>query len=110
MQKPNRNKLITRFQRPQTVSSAFGGLMKIFGARASDADLAHRWDEIMGRDIAENAELAGIRTTRDKKFIISVRAKNPAGALQLSYQKMEIQNKINNYFGYDAVSKIQVKK
>ncbi|MDR0741253.1 MAG: DUF721 domain-containing protein [Rickettsiales bacterium] len=96
--------------RPQTISSAFGGLMKIFGARASDADLAARWDEIMGGDIASVAKLAGVAKTRDKKFNIAVRAANPAFALQLSYQMDDIAGRVNKYFGYDAVARITIRK
>ncbi len=104
------NKLTKRTARPQTASSAFGGLMKIFGARASDSDLANRWDEIMGGDISAIASLSSIRTDRDKKYIVSIRAKQPAFSLPLSYQKEEIKTLINKYFGYDAVSKITIKK
>lgn len=104
------NKLNHRLTRPQTLGSAFGGLLKIFGVRASDSDLADRWNEIMGTDIAKIAKLVSIRKTKDKKFNISVCALNPAFALQLSYQADEITKRINKYFGYDAVGKIIIKK
>ncbi|MDR0726991.1 MAG: DUF721 domain-containing protein [Rickettsiales bacterium] len=105
--KPNLNK---RTSRPQTMGSAFGGLMKLFGIRASDADLTKRWDEIMGNDIASIARLVAITKTRDKKFNIAVRAANPAFALQLSYQTDEITKRVNKYFGYEAVGKITIRK
>lgn len=105
--KPNLNK---RHTRPQTLGSAFGGLMRLFGTRASDADLTKRWTEIMGFDVASIAKLAAITKTRDKKFNIAVRAVNPAFALQLSYQTDEITKRINKYFGYDAVAKITIRK
>ncbi|MDR1337526.1 MAG: DUF721 domain-containing protein [Rickettsiales bacterium] len=99
-----------RTARPQTIASTFGGLMRLFGVRASDADLSNRWDEIMGGDIASIARLAAITKTRDKKFNIAVRAANPAFALQLSYMKDDIAAKINKYFGYDAVAKVTIRK
>jgi hypothetical protein len=102
--------LTKRISRPQTIASAFGGLMRLFGARASDADLAARWDEIMGNEISNIAKLAGIRKTRDKKFAVALRAANPAFALQLSYMKDDIAAKINKYFGYDAVDKVTIRK
>jgi hypothetical protein len=108
--RPARPDLKKRFSRPQTAASAFGGLMKLFGIRASDADLAARWDEIMGADIASVARLAAIAKTRDNKFNIAVRAANPAFALQLSYQKSEIIARANKYFGYDAVGKVTIRK
>ena len=105
--KPN---LDHRLSRPHTLASAFGGVLKIFGRTASDADLAARWTEIMGDDIASVAKLAAITKTKDKKFNIAVRAANPAFALQLSYQTNEITKGINKYFGYDAVAKVTIRK
>lgn len=87
-----------------------GGLLRMFGARASDADLAARWDEIMGPEISSIGKLAAIRKTRDNKYVIAVRPVNSAFALQLSYQTDEITAKINKYFGYDAISKITFRK
>ncbi len=99
-----------RTKRPQTISGALGGLIKIFGVRASDADLASRWDEIMGPDIASVAKLAAIKKNRDNTFNIVIRPAVPAYALQLSYQSAEIIQRINKYFGYNAVSKISFRK
>ena len=105
--KPN---LTKRAARPHTMASAFGGLMKLFGVRASDADLSKRWDEIMGDDISSIAKLVAITKTRDGKFNVAVRAANPAFALPLSYQVDEITKRINKYFGYDAVNKVTNRK
>lgn len=103
-------KLNIRISRPQTIAGALGGLIKIFGVRASDADLANRWDEIMGTDIANVAKLAAIKKNRDNTFNVVIRPATPAYALQLSYQSDEIIKRINKYFGYDAVSKISFRK
>ena len=99
-----------RQSRPQTIGGALGGLIKIFGVRASDSDLANRWDEIMGRDISSIAKLAAIKKNRDNTFNIVIRPSTPAYALQLSYQSNEIINRINKYFGYNAVIKISFRK
>ena len=99
-----------RIKRPQTIAGALGGLIKIFGVRASDSDLLARWDEIMGVDIASVAKLAAIRKNRDNTFNVVIRPAHPAYALQLSYQSDEIIRRINKYFGYDAVSKISFRK
>lgn len=103
-------KLNTRLSRPQTIAGALGGLIKIFGIRASDSDLANRWDEIMGADIASIAKLAAIKKNRDNTFNIVIRPAAPAYALQLSYQSDEITQRINKYFGYNAVGKISFRK
>ncbi|MBQ5700111.1 MAG: DUF721 domain-containing protein [Alphaproteobacteria bacterium] len=99
-----------RTKRPQTIGGALGGLIKIFGVRASDSDLVARWGEIMGPDIAAVAQLAAIKKNRDGTFNVVIRPTHPAYALQLSYQSGEITNRINKYFGYDAVGKISFRK
>ncbi|MDR1360802.1 MAG: DUF721 domain-containing protein [Rickettsiales bacterium] len=125
--------LSVRRARPQTLGSAFGGLMKIFGARASDADLAARWRDIVGPDFASIAKLIGTRQegqkdkrakgqNKDKLAIakmsfcpsahlsIIIRPINPAFAMELSYRTEELRAKINKYFGYEAVNKITIRK
>lgn len=99
-----------RTKRPQTIAGALGGLIKIFGIRASDSDLVARWSEIMGPDIASVATLAAIKKNRDNTFNIVIRPTVPAYALQLSYRSDEIIQKINKYFGYNAVGKISFRK
>jgi len=105
-----------RRERPTSLGGAFGGLLKLFGARASDADLAARWGEIVGADIANMADLAGIsKGVRNKGKGISgrtltIRAKNPAFALPLSYRTEEIRASVNKYFGFEAIEKIILRK
>lgn len=104
------NKIFARTSRPQTIAGAMGGLLKIFGVRASDADLVSRWSEIMGPEISGIATIAAIKKMRDNKFNITLRPVSPAFTLQLSYMTDEIKTKINKYFGYDAVAKISFRK
>ena len=87
-----------------------GGLLRIFGVRVSDSDLVARWAEIMGSEIANIANIAAIKKMRDGRFNITLRPTNPAFTLQLSYMSDEIKNKINKYFGRDAVAKISFRK
>ncbi len=101
--------LLARTSRPQSLGGAFGGLMRVFGARASDADLAVRWDEIIGADLSRVGKLYGIRAIKNKQFNITLKAPVPAMAMELSYRKEEFREKINKYFGYEAVGKIIVK-
>ena len=105
--KPN---LSGRITRPQSLGGAVGGLLKIFGVRASDADLASRWDEIIGSDLARIGKLSGIKKTKDKKINILIKPAVPAMATELSYRTEEFRLKINKYFGYDAVEKIIIGK
>lgn len=101
--------LLSRTSRPQSLGGAFGGLLRIFGARASDADLSARWDEIIGSDLSRIGKLAGIRAITNKQFNITLKAPVSAMAMELSYRKEEFREKINKYFGYEAVGKIIVK-
>lgn len=104
------NKLNQRTSRPQTIAGAMGGVLKIFGIRASDSDLVARWAEIMGSEIANKANIIAIKKTKNNKFNVVIRPTNPALALQLSYMSEEIKNKINKYFGRDAIEKISIRK
>ena len=109
----NQNKKINldvRKSRPQTLASAFGGLMEIFGARVTDADLAKNWKNIVSKDISNIANVVAVRKTRDKKFNIVVRPVSPAFALELSYKVEDCKKQINNYYGRDAVAKITIRK
>ncbi|MBR6598184.1 MAG: DUF721 domain-containing protein [Alphaproteobacteria bacterium] len=103
-------KLEVRAKHPQTIAGALGGLIRMFGVRASDADLVQRWNEIMGADIAMIAKPVAIKKNRDNTFNIVIRPTVPAYALQLSYQADEIIKRINKYFGYNAVGKISFRK
>ena len=104
------NKWEKRSALPGKIGEALGELMQIIGIRASDADLAARWDTIMGPEIAGIAKLAAIRKTRNGKYNVVVRPANPAFTLQLSYMTADITQRINKYFGRDAVEKISFRK
>ena len=96
--------------RPQTIAGALGGLMRHFGVRASDADLVAHWSEIMGPEISAIAGVAAIKKMRDGRYNIAIRPISPAFTLQLSYMTAEITEKLNNYFGRDAIGKISFRK
>lgn len=105
-----KEKLDIRKSRPQTLAAAFGGLMEVFGVRVSDADLANNWVNIVGKDIANISSVVAIKQARDKKLNIVLRPISPAFALELSYKLDECTQKINKYYGRDAVGKITVRK
>lgn len=103
-------KLESRITHPTTLAGVFGNLFQIYGRKASDADLAERWNEIMGDDIAFIAKLVAIKKTIGNQYSVVIKPTNPALTLQLSYSKDEILHRINKYFGYDAISKITYRK
>lgn len=102
--------LDVRKNRPQTLASAFGGLLEIFGARTSDADLVNNWKNIVSADIYNIANVVAIRKTKNKQFNIVLRPISPAFALELSYKLDACKKQIDKYYGYDAVAKITVRK
>ncbi len=108
--KPKIKPIDRRFGRPQTIGAALGNLFDILGIRASDSDLANRWDKIMGPEIAAIAKLAAVKKTPKGKYNVVIRPYNPAMTLQLSYMADEITERINKYFGRDAVEKISFRK
>jgi len=102
--------LIIRKSRPQTLAASFGGLMDTFGIRASDADLSENWVNIVGKEIANISKVVAIKKARNNKLNIVLRPVSPAFALELSYKVDECTQKINKYYGYDAVAKITIRK
>jgi len=54
--------------------------------------------------------VVAVKMTRNNKFNIVLRPSTPAFALELSYQVNDIREKINNYYGRDAVEKITIRK
>ena len=109
----NQNKkenLEKRKARPQTLAASFGSLLDTFGVRASDADLAENWEQIVGIEIANISKVVAIKTTKDNKLNIVLRPVSPAFALELSYTIDKCMEKINKYYGRDAVAKITIRK
>ena len=102
--------LDVRKNRPQTLASVFGGFIELLGGHITDADLANSWPDVDGVDIAKIANLASVKKTRTKQFNIVLRPVSPAFALELSYKLDEIKNRIDKYYGYDAVNKITIRK
>ena len=99
-----------RKNRPQTLASAFGNLMEIFGVRSSDADLVKNWKNIVSNDISNIANVVAVKKMRDGKFNIVLRPVNPAFALELSYKVDDCITQINKYYARDAVGKITIRK
>lgn len=106
----NKKDFTIRTKRPQSIAGALGGLLKIFGVRASDSDLVARWREIIGNEIANLADICAVKKMRTGEYNIVLRPRNPAYTLKLSYMTDEIKNKINKYFGTACVGKISFRK
>ena len=103
-------KIEIRKSRPQTLAASVGSLLEAFGVRASDADLANNWRNIVGNEIGNIATVVSVKNTRGNKFNIVLRPVSPAFALELSYKVNECAEKINKYYGREAVGKIIIRK
>ena len=99
-----------RKERPQTLAAALGSILDTFGVRPSDADLAENWQMIVGEEIAKISSVVAVKTTKNKKFNIVLRPVSPAFAMELSYNIDKCKDKINKYYGRDAVEKITIRK
>ena len=90
--------------RPMFIGAAVNNLLRGLGAKASDGELSARWNDLIGPD-TEMVKMS--RGVKDRT--LTIRAKNPAERLTISYRAPEMVEKVNAYFGYDAVLKIVVK-
>jgi hypothetical protein len=89
---------------PIFLGAAINKFLTRLGAKASDGELLKHWGDLFGD------EFTLIKLSRGAKDrTIYIRAKNPAERLALSYRAADIIEKINSYFGYDAVSKVVVR-
>jgi hypothetical protein len=99
-----------RKERPQTLAAALGSVLDTFGVRPSDADLAENWLTIVGEEIAKISNVIAVKITKNKKFNIVLQPVSPAFAMELSYSIDKCKDRINKYYGHDAVEKITIRK
>ena len=107
--------LSTRTARPHTIGGAFSSFLRAFGRHASDADLAARWDEVIGPEFAGQVKLVSL--SKIKKTAgengggrtLTVRATVSAMSTLLNYRRDDIRARVNKYFGYDAIGMVRIK-
>ncbi|MDR0803921.1 MAG: DUF721 domain-containing protein [Rickettsiales bacterium] len=98
----------SRIKRPLTIGGIVGGLMLKINRPASAPDLARRWGAVAGDEIAALCELKSMRGKGE--ISLTVRAKNPAAALRLSYLADEIAARVNKYLGEQRVKSVKIAK
>ena len=84
---------------------------KILGPRGfAEADILSHWEDIVGSQLAENTRPLHIEFPREKKNNgrLFLQTNSGAFALEISHREKYILNKINTYFGYEAVSAINI--
>ena len=96
----------------QSISLALRPLTKqILGNKGFvEADIILNWGEIIGEELAEYCFPQRIEFQKEKKNNGCLHLDVPSGAFAVEIQHREkyILNKINTYFGYNAVSSIKI--
>ena len=73
-------------------------------------DLLYRWDDIVGPNISKVTRPIKLYTAKGGKTTILKVQVNGPHAPQISLSLENIKIKVNNFFGYDAVSKILIQQ
>ena len=95
----------------ESIGSVFAPLMK--GVLSTDdlveVDIILRWDDIIGDEISKFSTPVKVRYNH-KTDIRTINIEVPVGgfALELQHREQYIINKINAYFGYNAIHKISI--
>ena len=108
---------MTTFNRPRPISDLVPGLTKdIFGKKnLLFGKLIAQWADIVGPDIAAHTmpvELKFQRKTEKEKGgspqAVLLLGVQPAFALEFSYQKNLMVERLNAFFGYPAIKEIKI--
>ncbi len=95
----------------ESIGSVFAPLMK--GVLSTDdlveVDIILRWDDIIGDEISKFSTPVKVKYNH-KTDIRTINIEVPVGgfALELQHREQYIINKINAYFGYNAIHKISI--
>ena len=96
----------------QSISSSLAPLAKkILGRKGfAELDIITNWADIVGKEIAEYAYPQSIEFKRGQKTggTLFVCVDGGAFATELTYRQVYILNKVNTYFGYAAIEKLQI--
>lgn len=85
------------------------GLLKpILGRKGFiEADILSHWEDILGSDLSVGVTACSVSVTKDRT-ILHVSAFSGAYALAFDARKEQILERVNSYFGYQAVSDIRL--
>ena len=96
---------------PRTFSANLGNIVKKIGGKYgfSEVDLIQNWGSIVGESFADIALPMKLTFPRKERVggTLFIRLVSGAAATLLSHQTPLMIEKINTFFGYKAVSKIQ---
>jgi hypothetical protein len=92
------------------VGSLIGRLTKpALGARGlAGADICAHWPEIVGPELSALAVPIGLKRERGNMGVLQMRVASSAAATLLQLKGPQIVDRVNRYFGYAAVARLQV--
>ena len=97
---------------PKTLASQVVKLIKpMFGERGfADSSIVSNWHEIAGEYLASHSvpEKINYATRQKKKGTLYLRIDNGGLALQLQHLEALLIERINSYFGFGAIERIQI--
>lgn len=84
---------------------------KILGKKAFiEADIIHNWSDIVGEEIAQLSKPLRVDFKKDERRngVLHIEAASGALALELQQKSKIIMDKVNVFFGYEAVSRLKI--
>lgn len=84
---------------------------KVLGKRGFvEVDIITNWDNIVGEELAKSTIPQKIDFTKDQRSngTLYIQTISGAFALELKHKEKIVIEKINSYFGYNAVSKLKI--
>ncbi|MBR4106895.1 MAG: DUF721 domain-containing protein [Alphaproteobacteria bacterium] len=84
---------------------------KILGKKAFiEADIIHNWHDIVGEEIAQLSRPIKVDFKKDERRngVLHIEAASGALALELQQKSKIIMDKVNVFFGYEAVSRLKI--
>ncbi len=100
-----------RYERgPRVFSSGLNKIIKTLGGKYgfSEVDLIQNWTTIVGKEFAELTIPTKLQMPKKNETggTLKMRLLSPSVATLLSHQLPVIKDRINSFFGYNAVAKI----
>ncbi|MHA1540631.1 MAG: DciA family protein [Alphaproteobacteria bacterium] len=111
MNKKKNNFFEKRYERgPRVFSSGLNKIIKTLGGKYgfSEVDLIQNWGTIVGKEFAELTVPTRFQQPKRNETggTLKIRLLSPSVATILSHQLPAIKEKVNVYFGHNAVEKI----
>jgi hypothetical protein len=98
---------------PDSLANRLAGLMRAFAPKYGfvSSDIVIRWEEIAGSEVARMAVPQKISFPRGKRQdgILLLKLNNASYAAILQYSFPAIIDRVNTYFGYNAIKEVRIR-